>query len=125
MNSKQSKKEYKYDMLKWAFIALLTVSVVFANQYFSAYSAPVKLVGWIVWLMITLAVAYHTQKGSQGLAFAKDSRQELRKVVWPTRQETTQMTLIIIVVVGIVSLLLWAVDSGLLWAVGKITQLDR
>lgn len=125
MNSKQSKKEYKYDSVKWAFVVMLTVSAVIANQYFSAYSTPVKLIGWLVWLGITLAVAYFTEMGSKGLAYAKESRQELRKVVWPTRQETTQMTLIIMVVVGIVSLILWAIDSSLLWAVAKITQLDR
>lgn len=125
MNSKQSKIEYKYDSFKWALVVLLTVSAIAANQYFSAYSTPVKLIGWLVWLSITLAVAYFTELGSKGLAYAKESRQELGKVVWPTRQETTQMTLIIMVVVSIVSLLLWAVDSGLLWAVGKITQLDR
>lgn len=125
MNSKQSKIGHKYDSFKWALIVLLTVTAIAANQYFSAYSTPVKLIGWLVWLGITLAIAYFTDLGSKGLAYAKESRQELRKVVWPTRQETTQMTLIIMVVVSIVSLLLWAVDSGLLWAVGKITQLDR
>lgn len=125
LNAKQSKKEYKYDSLKWTLIVSITAAAIFANQYFAAYSTPVKLIGWLVWLCITLAIAYFTEKGSKGLAYAKESRQELRKVVWPTRQETTQMTLIIMVVVGIVSMLLWAVDSGLLWAVGKITQLDR
>lgn len=112
-------------MVKWLGIATLTFSAVAANQYYVAYSSPVKLIAWLLWLLIVLAIAYFTEQGSRALSYAKESRQELAKVVWPGRQETTQMTITIMIVVAIVSLLLWAVDSSLLWAVGKITQLDR
>jgi preprotein translocase subunit SecE len=51
---------------------------------------------------------------------AKEARVEIRKVVWPTRQETTQTTLIVVAVVLVMSLLLWGVDSLLGWIVSLI-----
>jgi preprotein translocase subunit SecE len=53
--------------------------------------------------------------------FAADSRTEVRKVVWPTRQETLQTLLIIAIAVLITALFLWAVDSILFWAVRLAT----
>jgi preprotein translocase subunit SecE len=47
----------------------------------------------------------------------RDSRTEVRKVVWPTRKETTQTTLIIMGVVTIVALIMWALDTMLGWMV--------
>jgi preprotein translocase subunit SecE len=51
---------------------------------------------------------------------AKEARIEIRKVVWPTRQETTQTTLIVVVMVILVGLILWAMDSTLSWSVSGI-----
>jgi len=50
----------------------------------------------------------------------KSSRTEIRKVVWPTRQETTQTTLIVVVFVFIMALILWGIDSVLGWLVGMV-----
>ncbi|MBP5143215.1 preprotein translocase subunit SecE, partial [Pseudomonas chlororaphis] len=50
----------------------------------------------------------------------KEARTEIRKVVWPTRQETTQTTLIVVAVVLVMALLLWGLDSLLGWLVSLI-----
>ena len=55
--------------------------------------------------------------------FAKEAKLELQKVVWPTRQETIQTTSIVMVMVAITGFVLWGIDSGMLWAIGKITHL--
>jgi preprotein translocase subunit SecE len=60
-------------------------------------------------------------KGRTAVAFAKESRTEVRKVVWPTRQEAIQTTGIVLVVTLLMSLLLWGLDSVLFWLVGLIT----
>ena len=64
-----------------------------------------------------------TVKGRNAVDFAKESRTEVRKVVWPTRQEAVQTTGIVLVATLIMSLLLWGLDSVLFWVVGLITGL--
>ena len=59
--------------------------------------------------------------GQKVWVFAKQSRMELRKVVWPTRQETIQTTMIVVAMVVVMALVLWGVDSILTWAITWLT----
>ena len=65
-------------------------------------------------------VALRTSKGQSFVSLVKEARAEIRKVVWPTRQETTQTTLIVVAVVLVMALLLWGLDSLLGWLVSMI-----
>ena len=123
MNTSKKQTDIKQDAPKWFVVLLLTAAVFFVNYKGSSLPGAVLSIAWVIWFVLSLAVIYFTQLGQQGLNFVQDARQELLKVVWPTRQEIIQMTAIIMVVVLIVSLLLWAVDSSLLWLVGKLTSL--
>ncbi|HEY1181887.1 MAG TPA: preprotein translocase subunit SecE, partial [Rhodocyclaceae bacterium] len=69
----------------------------------------------------SLAIAYQTVLGRTLWGYISGSRTELRKVVWPSRQESLQATLMIAVVVLIMALLLWGLDSLLLWGVEILT----
>lgn len=62
-------------------------------------------------------VAYFTEPGKAFFAFAGESRDEARKVVWPTRKETMQTTGVVLAFVFVMALFLWIVDSSLLWLV--------
>lgn len=110
-------------MPKWLMIVILTALVLVFNYKLTSISTPIKSIVWILWLVASLAIAFFTQLGQKGISFFKESKIELLKVVWPSRQETMQMTIIIMVVVSIISILLWGVDSSLLWLVGKLTSL--
>ena len=68
-----------------------------------------------------MAIALRTEQGAETLEFMQGARTELRKVVWPTRAETTQTTLIVIAMVVIMGLLLWLLDSLLFWLVRLVT----
>ena len=70
---------------------------------------------------VALGVAYQTALGKSLWSYVVGSRIELRKVVWPTRQESIQATLMIAVVVLLMALLLWGLDSLLLWGVETLT----
>ncbi|MCP4232410.1 MAG: preprotein translocase subunit SecE, partial [Aestuariibacter sp.] len=61
-----------------------------------------------------------TDIGRRSLGFVKDARVEVRKVVWPTRQETLQTTLAVLVMVVIVAIMLWAIDSLLGFGVNSL-----
>jgi preprotein translocase subunit SecE len=66
-------------------------------------------------------VAAKTQKGRWVVEFFRDSRMELRKVVWPTREEITQTTLVVVVMVIVLALILWGMDGILVWLIGWLT----
>ena len=65
-------------------------------------------------------IALQTAKGAAFWTLVKSSRTEIRKVVWPTRQETVQTTLIVVVFVLLVALMLWGLDSLLGWLVSLV-----
>jgi preprotein translocase subunit SecE len=67
------------------------------------------------------ALAYQTVSGKTMWGYIRGSQVELRKTTWPTRQESLQATLMIAVVVLIAALLLWGLDSALLWGVKSVT----
>lgn len=110
------------DISKWLLISIATISAFFVNYYYN-FSGPVKAIVWILWLVAVLALGYFTEQGKKISELAIESKAELEKVVWPSRQETTQITSIVMLMVAVTGFILWFVDSGMLWAIGKITQL--
>jgi len=93
---------------------------VYGNSYYG--DQPICIGCWRYWCWRWSAgwVASLTQKGGDFLTLVKGSRTEIRKVVWPTRQETTQTTLIVFVFVIITGLILWGLDSVLGWLASLI-----
>ena len=80
-----------------------------------------RVIGLLVALGISLALAVRTEPGGIAFAFVKDARTEIRKVVWPTRKETIQTTMFVIVAVIIMGICLWLLDMFLSWAVRYLT----
>jgi preprotein translocase subunit SecE len=110
------------DIFPWFAVVIVTAAAFFCTYYY-AFSGPIQSIIWLVWLLLTLFFAYLTSLGKQVLQFAQESKVELLKVVWPTRQETIQTTTIVIVMVTLTGFILWGVDSVMMWAVAKITHL--
>jgi preprotein translocase subunit SecE len=109
------------DWLKWLFVAILLVGGIVANYVYSQQPWPLRLLAWLALLAVVVGIAMQTQKGKQAIEFARESRMELRKVVWPTRQETVQTTLIIAVMVVILAVALWGLDGILVSLIGFLT----
>lgn len=120
MNAKVEAKESRLDLLKWLVVAVLVVVAVVANQYYSAQPIFYRVLGILVMAAIAGFVALQTVKGRAFFTLAKEARAEIRKVVWPSRQETTQTTLIVVAVVLVMALVLWGLDSLLGWLVSMI-----
>jgi preprotein translocase subunit SecE len=112
------------DSLKWMVVIIILAGIVFANYFFGDESVLIRAVGAVVAVVIAGAIAMQTVKGHNAVAFAKESRTEIRKVVWPTRQEAVQTTGIVLFATFIMSLVLWGLDSTLFWIVGFITGLQ-
>lgn len=110
------------ELITWLGVAIVTVAS-FIGTYLGDFSGPIIAIIWIGWMVLTIVLVSFTEKGKQCYVFAKDAKLELEKVVWPTRQETTQTTFIVMIMVTITGFVLWGIDSGMMWAIGKITQL--
>jgi preprotein translocase subunit SecE len=106
---------------------LLTVSVlpiaaaIGGFYYFDDQAQWIRVIALLVAVGISVLIALQTAVGQAAWAFRREAIIEVRKVVWPTRKETVQTTMIVLVVVIIMSLLLWALDSLLAWAVRVLT----
>ncbi|MBU3055326.1 MULTISPECIES: preprotein translocase subunit SecE [Pseudomonas] len=120
MNAKAEAKESRFDLVKWLLAAALVLVGVVGNQYFSAEPILYRVLGLLVIAVLAAFVALQTAKGQAFFGLVKEARVEIRKVVWPTRQETTQTTLIVVAVVLVMALLLWGLDSLLGWLVSLI-----
>ena len=106
------------DKARLALSILLIVGGLAAYYYFSRSSGALRVVGVLASMLAADAVSYTSSFGRFVREFVSESHFELRKVVWPTRQETTQTTIVIFVVVTIVSLVLFLFDSILVWIFG-------
>jgi preprotein translocase subunit SecE len=85
--------------------------------YFQDVAVGIRWVGLLVVAAMAAGVAAFTARGRAAREFISESNFELRKVVWPTRQETLQTTLVILIVVIIISIILWFIDMLLAWSV--------
>jgi preprotein translocase subunit SecE len=76
-----------------------------------------RVLGLVVVVGASVAIAFTTDKGQSLWQFVLESKQEVRRVVWPTRDETVRTTLLVFAMVFIVGLILWLLDMFLFWAV--------
>ena len=111
----------RLDWLKWSVVAILVAAGLVGNYYYSNIPMAIRTLVWLAILALAGFVATLTQKGTQFVGFVKDSRAELRKVVWPTREETMQTTLVVGVMVIVLALVLWGVDGILVSVIGWVT----
>lgn len=120
MSSSAETQESRGDVFKWAVVVVLVAVAVVGNNYFSTESLLYRLIAVLVLAGIAGFVALNTAKGRSFVKLAKEAKTEIRRVVWPTRQETVQTTLIVLAVVIFMSLVLWGVDSLLGWIVSAV-----
>ncbi|WP_429153849.1 preprotein translocase subunit SecE [Aeromonas veronii] len=109
------------DTLLWGLVFIILAAAVVGNYLLNDVVAAVRALGVVVVIAAAGAVALQTTKGKATLAFARESRLEVRKVVWPTRQEAIQTTLIVLAVTAVMGLLLFVLDGALVWLVNLIT----
>ena len=105
------------DTLKLVVALLLVAGAIVGYYWFDQYPVGFRAAGMIVAVVAALGIISLTGLGRRAREFLSESQFELRKVVWPTRQETMQTTIVIIVVVMIISIILWLIDLFLGWVI--------
>ncbi len=120
MNVKLETSGGRLDGLKWATALLLLGGAIGAFYVYSDESLLLRVVGLLAVAGISVALILQTEKGRAAWIFAQESRTEVRKVVWPTRNETAQTTLIVVLMVTVVAIFLWLLDMLLAWIVKSV-----
>ena len=101
------------DTAKLAVALIILVGALVGFYYYAEVSKLIRVVSLIAAVGIAAVIALQTGKGRSISSFVKESQTEVRKVVWPTRQETVQTTLVVMVVVVVIAIFLWLLDMGL------------
>ena len=110
-----------FDIVKLGLAIALILFGIGAFYYFSDQSLLYRVLGLVAIACLAIAVAFRTEQGRTLWGFMRLTRTEVQKMVWPTRQETVQMTLIVVLMVLVVGILLWLLDMLLFWLVRLLT----
>ena len=121
MNAKVEATEYRLDGLKWLIVIAIVIGGAVANTlYESEFPLLYRVLALLGAGLFACFVAVNTAKGRSFWDLLKASQLEIRKVVWPTSQETIQTTLVVLVVVVIAAIILWGLDALFGLAASKI-----
>ena len=108
------------DRLRWLSAVGLVVAGIGGNWYFQSESLLLRVAALLAIMGLSVLIIWNSRKGQEIVSLLRESRSEVRRVVWPTNQETNQTTLIVLVIVLIFSLILWGLDSLLGWIISSI-----
>jgi len=103
------------DKARLAAAGLLVVGGVAAFYLLGQQSLWLRVIALLVLIAAAVGVFFTSSQGKELIAFGQDALKEMRKVVWPTRPEATQMTLYVFAFVVVMALFLWLTDKGLEW----------
>jgi len=109
------------DTVLLALASLVVLASLVAYYYFDDTPAVFRVLGILVSLGIGAGLIYRTQLGKFLWQFIQGSRVEIRKVVWPTRTETTQTTFAVFAFVLIFGAFFWILDFVLLFITRTLT----
>jgi preprotein translocase subunit SecE len=121
MNAKTEVQGSRMDTLKLVVVVALLLAGVAGFYYFADQMLLLRVLGLLAAVGMALAVGLQTMRGRVLAGFVGDARNEVRKVVWPTRAETVQTSLAVFAVVIVAGIMLWLLDMFLLWAVRMLT----
>lgn len=122
MNPKSEAHTSKLDTYKLVSAALILLVGLFGFYYFADHLLLIRVLGLLIAVGVAAAIAMTTELGSNLLGFFQEARAELRKVVWPSRAETLQTTLAVILMVVVMGIFLWMFDLLLSWIVRSLTS---
>ncbi|MEM8769955.1 MAG: preprotein translocase subunit SecE [Pseudomonadota bacterium] len=108
------------DWLKWIVVFGILGGGIFGNWFYGEQSLLYRVLALLALGTVAFLVAIQTERGRSAWTLIKEARGEIRRVVWPTWEETTQTTMVVLVLVLIFALILWLLDTGLSWIVSTV-----
>ncbi len=123
MNTQAEQSSSVIDIVKQLASIVFVVAGVAAFYYFSEIQLLYRVLALLGVLLAVVGMLLTTSMGRSVWSFVIESRQEVRKVVWPTRDETMKTTLMVLAMVSVVGIALWALDlllySGVRYLTGQ------
>lgn len=120
MNSTVEKTGGKLDTFKLGVALLILIAALVGFYFYADQDLLYRVIGLLAAVGISVAIALQTDKGREIWGYFHDAQIEVRKVVWPTRKETVNTTLLVIGMVIIVAIILWLLDMFLGWSIGTL-----
>ena len=120
VNAKVESNVYPLNWLRWLVVGALVAVGVIGNAYYSDIALLYRVIILLALGLVALWVVVNTAQGSVLWETVKASQAELRKVVWPSRQETNQTALIVVVLTMLMALILWGLDTFFGWIASLI-----
>lgn len=109
------------DIIKLLLAAVALVGGLYAYYYFeNDFAQAMRVLMVLGGTVAGIGIAMTSVQGQRLWHFIQGSRVEIRKVVWPTKQETTQTAIAVFIFTAIMMLFFWVLDSGLLWLTRKL-----
>jgi preprotein translocase subunit SecE len=99
------------DKLKVVLAVVAAIAGVVGFFYLAGQPTLVRAAALVVGLLISVGIAYTSASGRDFINFSKEAVRETKKVVWPTRKEATQITLIVFAFVVVMAMFLWGTDK--------------
>ncbi|WP_394754347.1 preprotein translocase subunit SecE [Crenothrix sp.] len=121
MNTQAETSTAVLDVVKQVFSVVFLVAGIGAFYYFSEIQLLYRVIGLLVIAAAAVGMVLTTGVGRNLWSFMKESKQEVRKVVWPTRDETVRTTMMVFAMVFVVGFMLWLLDMFLFWGVRFLT----
>jgi preprotein translocase subunit SecE len=111
----------KLDTFKLLLAIAILIAGIVGFYYYEAESQLYRVLGVVFAAGVAIAISSTTNLGQNLIGFGREARMEVRKVVWPTRQETVQTTFMVIVAVIVIGIFLWLIDMLLAEAIQMVT----
>lgn len=121
MSANVTTKNRSFDILKLTLAIALLLAGITGFYYFSVYPQVFRVIGLLLLAGLAIALALQTRIGADVRILIQESNLEVRKVVWPTKQETIQSTLLVVALVFVVGIMLWLMDMLLFWVISTLT----
>jgi preprotein translocase subunit SecE len=121
MNAKAETEGGSLDNLKLWVGLLILAGAIFAFYHFEDQILVVRVLGLLAAAGVAIFIAAQSSTGKSIVGFISGAHSETRRVVWPSRAETMQTTLVVLIIVLLLGIALWLLDMFLLWAIQILT----
>jgi len=109
------------DKIKLVIAALVLAGAIVAFYVYGELALVIRVLGLLVAVVVAGFIASRSEVGGRAVAFTRGAVVEVRKVVWPSRKETVQTTMMVMAMVVLVGIILWVFDWFLAWGVQLLT----
>jgi preprotein translocase subunit SecE len=105
------------DRVKLALAVLVVIAGIVGYEMLENQPGAARVGVFLAGLVVAAIIVWFSEPGRRTVSFARDSYNEVKRVVWPERKESTRMTIIVFLFVAAMALLLWVVDKALEWII--------